>query len=187
MFPHCTAAITSLDASPTRVRSARFRVSDSCGAGGPADLVPGEQSTGECELGLWLRPKTADDSACATVCDFLNAPVPDRCLSADASSFLQNFSRGRRVKRAHLLHATRLVYRDSETPNTERRGGSPSPIRDWALDVGCSAFNLNCLYESAAFTGSKTLPMDCLLDRSGVDRSRCAGAHGIGGGVWSNR
>jgi len=52
----------------------------------------------ECELGLWFRPKTADDSARTAVRDSFNAAVSARCLSADASFFRQNLSSGRLIK-----------------------------------------------------------------------------------------
>jgi hypothetical protein len=68
MFPHRPAASTSLDGAPARLRSPRFSLADNCRAGGLAALLLGEQCTGECELGLWFRRKSAADS------------VPRRCL-----------------------------------------------------------------------------------------------------------
>src|SRR5437763_5804677 len=97
MFSHRPAATTSLVAAPARLRSARFSVADNCRVGGPAALLSGEQSTGECELGLWFRRKSAADSARAAVCDSSNAVVPAYYLSANAPSFHQNFSSGRIV------------------------------------------------------------------------------------------
>jgi len=75
-----------------------FFLANSCRVGGPAALVSGEQRAGECELGLWFRPKTADDSARTAVRDSFNAAVSARCLSADASFFRQNLSSGRLIK-----------------------------------------------------------------------------------------
>ena len=98
-------AATSLDALPAWVRSARFCLADNCRAGGPAAFLSGEQPTGECELGLRLRPNAAEDSARAAVCDSLNAVVPARCLSADTSSFRQNLS-SCRVVEADKANAT---------------------------------------------------------------------------------
>ena len=92
MFPHRSAASTSLDAAPARLRSARFSLADNCRAGGPAALLSGEQCKGECELGLWSRRKSAADSARAALCGSPDAVVPARCLSANAPSFRQNFS-----------------------------------------------------------------------------------------------
>ena len=68
MFPHRSAASTSLVAAPARLRSPRFFLADNCRASGPAALLSGERSTGECELGLRFRRKSAADSA------------PRRCL-----------------------------------------------------------------------------------------------------------
>src|SRR5205807_830730 len=97
MFSHRPAATTSLDAAPARLRSPRFSLADNCRAGGPAALLSGDQCTGECELGLWFRRKSAADSACAAVCVSSNAVVPAGCLSANASSFRQNVSSRRGV------------------------------------------------------------------------------------------
>src|SRR4029077_20383373 len=99
MFPHCSAAVTSLDGSPARLRSADFCLPGGCGVGGAAALLSAEQPRRECELGLWAWPKSAEDSARAAVCDSPNAAVSAGCLSADASSFRQHLSHSRLVNR----------------------------------------------------------------------------------------
>src|SRR5206468_2532439 len=93
VFSHHPAAVTSLDASPARVRSARFYLADDCRAGRAAALLSSEQPTGERELGLWVRPKSAEDSARAAICDSFNAAITAYCLSANAPSFHHNLSR----------------------------------------------------------------------------------------------
>src|SRR5262249_15704289 len=93
MFSHYPAAATSLDNSPDRLRSARVCVADNCRAGDAATLLSGEQPTGERELGLWVRPKSAEDSARAAVCDCFNAAIPAHCLSANPPSLHYNLSR----------------------------------------------------------------------------------------------
>src|SRR5262249_17003769 len=92
MFSHYPAAATSLDNSPDRLRSARVCVADNCRAGDAATLLSGEQPTGERELGLWIRPKSAEDSARAAVCDCFNAAIPAHCLSANPPSLHYNLS-----------------------------------------------------------------------------------------------
>src|SRR5437660_10187425 len=92
MFSHRPAATTSLDAAPARLRSARFSLADNCRDGGPAALLSGDQCTGECELGLWFRRKSAADSACAAVCVSSDDVVTAGCLSAKAHSFRQTLS-----------------------------------------------------------------------------------------------
>src|SRR5947199_10229829 len=113
MFSHRPAATTSLDAAPARLRSARFSLADNCRDGGPAALLSGDQCTGECELGLWFRRKSAADSASAAVCDSSNAVVPAGCLSANAPSFSQYFSCGRGVKaiRRYIRRILCIQYR----------------------------------------------------------------------------
>src|SRR4029077_19432891 len=97
---------TALDAAPTRLQSPRFSLADNCRANGLAALLSGEQCKGECELGLWFRRKSTADSARAAVCDSSNAFVPARCLSANASSFRQNFSSRRIV----ILQSFAQIY-----------------------------------------------------------------------------
>ena len=111
VFPHRPAADTSLDRASPGLRSTGVSLADNCRTHGPTALLSDEQRTGECELGLWLRPKTADDSAWATVRDSFNGAVPARCLSADASSFRPNLSSSRHVKGAFSSEKVLLKFR----------------------------------------------------------------------------
>jgi hypothetical protein len=68
-------------------------------------------------LGLWFRPKTADDFAQAAVRDSFNASLSARYLSANAPSFRQNLSADSVVKKTSSAVSRRKFLVSSHRAN----------------------------------------------------------------------